>query len=56
MEKFDRFAAIAKMAEAMKRYDETTEDNFTWRQLARVAYESLEEYKKLTEENVETKN
>jgi len=54
--KFDRFVAIAKMAEAMKRYDETETENFTWRQLARVAYEALEEYKGLTEDNVEAKN
>ena len=56
---FIRFDAIARMAEAMKDYDETTKENFTWRELARVAYVALENYKFLVENNVEntkTKN
>jgi hypothetical protein len=47
--KFNQFDAIAKMAEAMKHYDEVTIENFTWRELARVAYDSLEKYRRLTE-------
>ena len=50
---FIQFDAIARMAEAMKSYDERTKENFTWRELARVAYVALENYKFLVENNAE---
>ena len=50
---FIQFDAIARMAEAMKDYDENSQDDLTWRMLARVAYEALEDYKRLTEDDVQ---
>ena len=47
----DQFNAIEHMAKAMKSYDEKNE-NKTWRELARVAYYSLEDYNRLVENNV----
>lgn len=51
--KYSQFDAIEHMAKSMKFYDETTKENFTWRELARVAYVALENYKFLVENNAE---
>lgn len=51
--KYSQFDAIEHMAKAMKFYDETTKENFTWRDLAGVAYIALEKYKFLVENDAE---